>query len=233
MRLLLKTLLFLGYSILFSQNIDCLGSSITKNGYPQIANDSLIANGYGWRMHNYGVPGAGVIQNAYINTPEYKDVVNRKSEIVILLLGVGDWELFSNGPQVTRDLWELEYRKLVDTFMKNSKVYLGLLIHRVVSIPNGSEANATIDKMNLLINKVANEYGISIIDFKSAIGVDSSNFWASDGIHPNNKGSELLGIAAYKALVNNNFLYIDEEYWNTVEDYKEQKSIGWFGCDRN
>lgn len=233
MRLLLKILLLLGCNLTFSQNIDCVGSSITKNGYPQFANDLLVVNGYGWRMHNYGVPGAGIIQNAYTNTPEYNEVVHRESEIIILLLGVGDWEIFSNGPQGTRNLWESEYRKLVDTFMKNSKVYLGLLIHRVVSIPNGSEANATIDKMNFVINKIANEYGISIIDFKSAIGIDSSNFWASDGIHPNKKGSELLGIAAYEALVYNNFLYIDEEYWNTVEDYKEQKKIGWFGCDRN
>ena len=99
MRLLLKILLLLGCNLTFSQNIDCVGSSITKNGYPQFANDLLVVNGYGWRMHNYGVPGAGIIQNAYTNTPEYNEVVHRESEIIILLLGVGDWEIFSNGPQ--------------------------------------------------------------------------------------------------------------------------------------
>ena len=87
-----------------------------------------------------------------------------------------------------------------------------------------------MDMMNLIINKVANDYGLPIIDFTSSIGTDPANFWEYDGLHPNNRGSELLGIAAYEALVNDFILSVDGEYWEAVEDYKEQKRIGWFGC---
>ena len=230
MRVFIKIFFLFIYSIIFSQNIDCVGSSITYNGYPRYTNDLMIVNGYTWRVHDYGVPGAGVVQIPYSNTFKYYEVVQRKSEIVILFLGINDLQWYYDGSQSIRDIWESEYRKLVDAFIINSRVFLGLLIHRVESTPNSVMENATIDKMNIVINYIAQDYGISIIDFKSAIGTNPSNFLAIDGLHPNDKGSELLGIVAYDTLLNENILSLDDEYWIAAEVYKEQKKTGWFSC---
>ena len=104
MKLLIKIFFIFICSKTFSQNIDCVGSSITYNGYPWYANNLMVANGYTWRVHDYGVPGAGVVQIPYANTSKYEEVVQRESEIVILLLGVNDLEWYANGSQSTRDI---------------------------------------------------------------------------------------------------------------------------------
>ena len=58
-------ILIIFFTIAFSQHIDCVGCSITRNGYPGYANQLMLTNSYAWRVHNYGVPGSGVIKNAY------------------------------------------------------------------------------------------------------------------------------------------------------------------------
>ncbi len=213
-----------------SQYIDCVGSSITRNGYPGYANTLMIKNGYTWRVHNYGVPGAGVVQNAYKDKEEYEVVINRKSERVVLLLGANDWEWYSVADQGGKDKWRSEYEHLVIEFKKLSTVVLGYLIHRVsVNGKDVTLANATMDELNVVIDAIANKYGLTIIDFKTAIGDNPAHFWTYDGIHPNSLGSELLGTAAYEHL-KNEYLSIDDEYWEAVEDYENQKPSLFDGC---
>ena len=210
-----------------SQKIDCVGSSITRNGYPGYANDLMIANLYVWRLHNYGVPGAGIVQNAYKDKDEYEEVIGRKAERVVLLLGANDWEWYSVADQGGKDNWRNEYEYLVIEFKKFSTVVLGYLIHRVGS--DVTLANATMDSMNLVIDQIADEYGLTIIDFKTAIGTDPAHFWAQDGLHPSEQGSKLMGEAAYEHL-KNKYLSIDDEYWEAVEDYENQKPSLFDGC---
>ncbi len=214
-----------------SQNIDCVGSSITRNGYPGITDSLMKVNGYVWRVHNYGVPGAGVVQNAYKNTSEYKEVIDRNAERVVLLLGANDWKWYSAADQSGKNYWKNEYEKLVTEFGKESIVILGYLIHRVsVNSNDVTAANATMDEMNLVIKVIADKYKLGIIDFKSAIGIDPANFWTLDGLHPNSLGSEKLGNAAFEYLENNYFLSIDDEYLEAVEDYDNQKPSFFNGC---
>lgn len=231
MRIIIKVTLILFFNAAFSQNVDCVGNSITRNGYPGYTNALMEDNGYVWKVHNYGVPGASVVSNnPYKYMDEYGIVLERKSEIMILLLGATDWKWYSTASQDGMDKWEGEYKNLVNNFMKNSKVFLGLLIHRVTSFPNAVLANSTMDLLNVVIKKIGQENNLTIIDFKTAIGTDPANFWTSDGLHPNALGSELLGIAAYEALKNELNLSIDDEYLESIKDYEEQKKIGWFGC---
>ncbi len=214
-----------------SQNIDCVGSSITRNGYPGVTNSLMVTNGYTWRVHNYGIPGAGVIQNAYKDTSEYDVVIGREAEIVVLLLGANDWQWYSAADQSGKDYWKDEYEKLVTEFGKKSTVVLGYLIHRVsVNGIDVTAANATMDKMNVIIKKIANDYGLTIIDFKIAIGNNPAHFWTSDGLHPNSLGSELMGIAAYEHFKEYYYLSIDDEYREAIEDYNNQKPSFFNGC---
>ncbi len=230
MKKILFTILIL-ISFIFSQKIDCVGSSITRNGYPGYTNKLMIDNGYVWRVYNYGVPGVGVIQNAYKKTSEYEEVIIRKAAIVVLLLGANDWKWYSSADQSRKDMWKSEYENLVEEFKKFSTVVLGYLIHRVSVYGNDvTLANATMDEMNIVIKSIANIYGLAIIDFKTAIGTDPAHFWTSDGLHPNSLGSELMGIAAYEHFKKNFYLSIDDEYWEAVEDYDNQKPSLFNGC---
>lgn len=231
MKKILFTILIL-ISFIFSQKIDCVGSSITGNGYPGYTNKLMIDNGYVWRVYNFGIPGVGVVQNAYKDTSIYDLVISRKAEIVVLLLGANDWKWYSNADQSRKDMWKSEYENLIIEFEKNfSTVVLGYLIHRVSVYGNDvTLANATMDEMNIVIKSIANIYGLAIIDFKTAIGTDSAHFLTSDGLHPNSLGSELMGIAAYEHFKKNFYLSIDDEYWKAVEDYDNQKPSFFNGC---
>ena len=230
-KVLFATLVLITFSNSQQYYIDCVGSSITRNGYPGVTNNLMIDNNYIWRVHNYGVPGAGVIQNAYKDTSVYDEVISRKAEIIVLLLGANDWQWYSVADQDGKDKWESEYRKLIDEFQKFSTVILGYLIHRVsVGGNDVSLANATMDEMNLIIDDIASDYGLTIIDFKTAIGTNPAHFWASDGLHPNSLGSEKMGIAAYEHLTKYYYLSIDDEYLEAVEDYNNQKPALFNGC---
>ncbi len=211
--------------------IDCVGSSITGNGYPGYTNKLMIDNGYVWRVYNFGVPGAGVVQNAYKDTSVYDEVISRKAERIVLLLGANDWRWYSAANQGGKDKWESEYKNLVNEFMNFSTVVLGYLIHRVSIKGNDvTLANATMDEMNVIINEIASDYGLTIIDFKTAIGTNPAHFWTSDGLHPNSLGSELMGIAAYEHFKEYYYLSIDDEYWQAIEDYDNQKPSLFNGC---
>lgn len=193
-------IVFLG-CLMYGQSVDCVGSSITRNGYPGYVSNLMQSNGYAWRAYNYGVPGAGVIINAYKNTVEYAEVICREAEVVVLLLGANDWKWYSTADQGGTDRWRSEYEKLVTEFKKSSIVVLGYLIHRV-SVNGGDVtlANATMDRMNIVIASIAGKYGLLIIDFKTAIGTNPDHFWVSDGLHPSYTGSELMGAEAYNYL---------------------------------
>jgi len=233
MKKLLFTILIL-ITFISSQNIDCVGSSITRNGYPGYTDNLMVANGYVWRVHNYGVPGAGVVQSAYKDSSEYGEIISRKSERVVLLLGANDWKWYSVADQNGKDKWRSEYEFLVNEFKKFSTVVLGYLIHRVPV--NGGDvtlANATMDEMNNVITVIADKYQLTIIDFKNAIGTDPDNFWPSDGLHPSERGSELMGIAAYEHFKEFYYLSIDDEYWEATENYENQKPSIFNSCSMN
>ncbi|MFC1784847.1 GDSL-type esterase/lipase family protein [Candidatus Neomarinimicrobiota bacterium] len=192
------TLLIFLCGTAISQNIDCVGNSITRNGYPQYAGILLNADGINFVVSNYGITGSGVIVNKYKDEPEFAEILCRKAQYVTVLMGANDWFWYSTASLSDKDLWESEYKYLVNKFKKNSTVLLGLLIHR--ASVNGNDvtlANATMDEMNVIINKIANQYGLQTIDFTSAIGTDPANFWTSDGLHPNSIGTKLLGHALY------------------------------------
>jgi hypothetical protein len=231
MKKLLFTILIL-ITFTNSQNVDCVGSSITRNGYPEYANNLMIDKGYDWKVHNFGVPGAGVIINAYKDTSVYNVIISRKSEFVVMLLGANDWEWYSNSTQGMKDLWRSEYEFLVNEFSDScGTVVLGYLIHRVDVGYDVTLANATMDEMNVVIQEIAYDKGLTIIDFKAAIGTNPANFWSEDGLHPNSFGSELMGIAAYKHLITLiPKLGIDDEYLEAIEDYDNQKPSLFNGC---
>ncbi|MBU0529049.1 SGNH/GDSL hydrolase family protein [bacterium] len=230
MKKLLFTILIL-ITFISSQNIDCVGSSITRNGYPGYTDNLMVANGYVWRVHNYEVPGAGVVQSAYKDTSVFEEVLSRKSERVVLLLGANDWVWYSVADQNGKDRWRSEYEYLVEEFSDAcGTVVLGYLIHRVDVGDDVTLANATMDTLNVVIDAIANKYSLTIIDFKTAIGMDPTHFWSSDGLHPNSLGSQLMGIAAYEHFKEYYHLSIDDEYWEATEDYDNQKPSLFNGC---
>lgn len=218
-------IVFLG-CLMYGQSVDCVGNSITANGYPEIADFWMVQDNYEWRVYNYGVPGITVSIDGfdYINTQAYQDVMNRKSEHIIVMLGANDRKIV-----LASGIWDFEqdYRLLINNFRTVSrKVFLGTITYQIYS-----NENFVIDDINEVVKKVASDYDLSIIDFNNILGVDSVNF-LQDGVHPSTEGKYKLAKLAFDVLKSYPIyeLGIDDEYWEAVEDYKEQRKIGWFGC---
>lgn len=218
-------------SVLFPHDIDCVGSSITADGYPETVALWLAQDGYDWNVNNYGVQGAGVVNNPYEETKEFTEVLQRDSEYVVLFLGANDADGFSSQPIEWQDYWELKYRDLIRRFDYGSpKVILGTVLYQIYSTRNSG-----IDMMNARIKNIANELGLYVIDFNAALNMNPDYFQA-DGIHPSIDGQYQLAKIAYdylKTLPTNVRLGIEDDYWEAVRDYEEQRKIGWFGCDYN
>lgn len=307
-------------TFLFGQKVACVGNSITANGYPEIVDFWMKAEGYEWGVYNYGVPGITVSISGfdYINTQAYQEVMAKKLEHIVVMLGANDREIVYN--HGTAD-WESDYRLLINNFRSVSqRVFLGTITYQI-----NSNQNSATDAMNNVVKKIANAYGLRIIDFNSALGVDPDNFLA-DGVHPTTKGKYKLARIAFDILktyptdssqvfkdmiltatynetqqgidldwtdvpqtkhyrinkawnesgtqqlwwldfyddehtyqdtaivANKTYFYmieafeydthksptimittpiylgIDDEYWEAVKDYEEQRKIGWFGC---
>ena len=93
-------------------------------------------------------------------------------------------------------------------------------------------ANLAIDGMNSRIREIANSYHLKVADFNSILG-HNADYFNEDGVHPNDGGLWKLSQIAYFALnklMDSSTLEIDDEYWEEVEDYEEQRKTGWFGC---
>ena len=211
--------------LMYGQSVDCVGNSITASGYPQITNSLMIQDNYDWRVYNYGVPGitVSIAGFDYINTPTYQEVMNRKSEHIVVLLGTGDVDVIAN--HGTFD-WEIDFRILIDSLQSVSqKVFLGTIPYKIYS---GN--NSVIDNMNTVIIKIAQEKQIPIIDFNTVLGTNPDNFLA-DGVHPSTDGKQKLANLAFNELTSYP-LGIDDEYWEAVEEYEKDRKIGWFGCSK-
>ena len=217
----IKALILL-ISFAFAQDIDCVGNSIVANGYPEVANFWMIQDGYEWRMYNYGVPGITVSIPGfdYISTPQYQEVMSRKSEHIVVMLGANDRDIVSHNG--TYD-FDQDYRSLIKNFMSASKkVFLGTITYQIYS-----GENSVTDDINVVIRQVAQDYGLAIIDFNSVLGNDPANFMA-DGIHPTTEGKYKLAKLAFDTLKVYPILElgIDDEY------YDNQKPSLFNGCSK-
>jgi acyl-CoA thioesterase I len=192
------------------QDIACVGNSITANGYPEIIDFWMSQDGLNYDVYNFGVPGITVAIDGfnYKNTTEYQDVLNLKPQHVIVMLGSNDWFVYNSQTPAWGEHWENEYRYIIESFNTDSKVFLGTITYRL----DNPEANSAIESMNERIRKMAQEYGMVIIDFNSAIGTNSLYFQL-DGIHPNADGKRLLAKIAYDILKTYPIYCVDTN-WN-------------------
>lgn len=211
-------------SIGFTQHIDCVGNSITNNGFPTVADQLMKDNGIGFNVQEYGVPGSGVVQNAYKDTPEYTEVLCRGAQYIVMMLGTNDIGWYINANQDGKDKFKREYEYLVKAFKANSIVIIGTTTLRADGATNQAQINATINEMNGVIRGIANSYGLQIINFTDALGTNPINFW-NDKLHPNADGTRLLGTELFNQTKN---LYIGSNGLNNCEPEKvNEMAFNW------
>jgi len=197
----LTTLLIL--NLLFSQEIGFVGDSTTESYYP----------GYtgGWfvnpKVIKYAVPGAGVIRAPYLykDSQEFQDILIRRPEYTIMLLGSCDFWIYPGN----ENEWRTEYVYLLNSLKNNSKLILGTILYRIYE----PASDIPIQTMNSVIKDLANNFNLVVADFNTTIGKNTDFYIGggfSDGIHPNDLGQRKMGEIAARA----------------IEQYNNQSNLG-------
>ncbi|MGI6269074.1 MAG: GDSL-type esterase/lipase family protein [Candidatus Howiella sp.] len=179
--------------------ITCVGDSITEGigassgaaNYPSQL-QRLLGNGYA--VTNAGTSGAFASEEAcwlpYITTNGYITGMNSNPDLVFMMLGTNDaWKDYWNQTDVDfPELFETGYRKLIERYQampSSPKIVLCLPMTSYNDASDGRESN-NVNGTIPIIRKLAEEYGLDILDMHSF--TEGHSEWFGDGLHPNDTG---------------------------------------------
>jgi acyl-CoA thioesterase-1 len=177
--------------------VACVGDSITEGfEYPDDLSRLLGSN---YAVRNFGAGAATVSlssQKPYMNQTEFQDAKQFQPNIVIIMLGTND-----ANPEVEHNATFVDdYMKLVGAFQALASKPHVWVVKPPPIFHNGTGLSTEFFEANVIpgIEKVAEQADLPIIDAYSAFANHSDYLW--DGVHPNNKGSQLIAEEIYRAI---------------------------------
>lgn len=185
--------------------VSCVGDSIThgsgantlKNSYPDQLQRML---GTDYVVKNYGVSGATLLKNGdkpYVQQQLYKDSLDSKADIVIIMLGTNDtkpqnWKL--------KDQFEGDYKELIGQYQNlpsKPKIWL-MLPPPVEKTGNYKIVESGIEAEVPIIQSIAKDTSSQVIDIHTAF--ENHGDLIPDNVHPNAAGYTILASTVYAAL---------------------------------
>jgi lysophospholipase L1-like esterase len=178
--------------------IACVGDSITfgarienraENCYPAQLGELM---GQNTEARNFGVSGTTLLKKGnkpYWKRPEYKAALNFNPDIVVIKLGTNDTkpDNWKHKAEYVRN-----YVELVESFQKLPGKPVVWICYPVPAYPNKGPISGTVVKEEILplIDEVANQTGVKIIDLHTALSNKKELF--PDSIHPNAAGAKII-----------------------------------------
>ena len=183
--------------------IACVGDSITfgmgsKIPYPTQLQSML---GSGYAVGNFGVSARTLLKSGdypWWNEPQFQGAQDFNPDIVVIMLGTNDTKPHN---WAHKDAFYSDYAELVDLFLNlnsHPKVY----VCRPCPVPEPGHwgiNEATIQKEMVLIDQLAAEKGLEVIDMHAAL-IDHADL-LPDRVHPNTEGSRIMAETVYRALM--------------------------------
>lgn len=188
--------------------IACVGDSITfgdrvenreLNNYPRQLQNMLGSN---FEVRGFGVCGAALAKGSgypYWTVKAYKDSMEFNPAVVVIKLGTND----SNPKnwQKSFPTFETDLNALIDSYLSLSskpKVYLCLPVKCFGNKYANEDSLIIIRK---IINKVAKQRGISVIDLYTPLANRNDLF--KDNLHPNAEGAKIIAQTVFDFLKSN------------------------------
>jgi acyl-CoA thioesterase I len=183
-----------------------VGDSITYGyGYPAILQ---ILLGTGYHVGNFGYSrrtAMSISDYPYVNEKTYQDSLNYSPDIVVIMFGTNDSKVQN---WISKEEFKEQYRNLLMSYIdlkSQPVVYIG-----TPATPyyiNGKSAgpmefNVQKDKVDEIVEackELAEELGLNIIDINE-VTKNHSEWFQSDGIHPNTDGAKAIANAVYTAI---------------------------------
>lgn len=205
-------LLFLLASASFTAaktRVACVGDSVTfgaavdereKNAYPFVLGRLLGAD---YQVGNFGWSGTTLLNNGhrpYTKTPQYRDALAMKPDVVIIHLGLNDTDP-RNYPRF-REQFIPDYLALIDSFRQANPAARVIIARMSPTFHNHKRFKAGTRDWYLLIQReierVAEIAGCELIDFQEVLynRIDL----LPDALHPNVEGARMLAQRVYSAI---------------------------------
>ena len=190
--------------------VACIGDSITyghgiknwpKNNYPVILQNLL---GDGYHVNSYGVSGRAVQPNSdqpYTALPHYQESLAYDADIVVFMMGTND-----SKPENWHgaDAFKAELLNILDSYGD-----AGIILCTPATaffLDGKTEGPAEYDIQPLVVEEiaqivrdVATERGYTLVDIHE-LTASHPEWFAKDGVHPNNDGGAAIAQAVYNAI---------------------------------
>lgn len=185
----------------------CIGDSITEGlpdeNYPALLQELM---GDAVVIENLGVSGTTVTKDSltpYSDTDAYGKSLNYKDVAAIMLLfGTNDTNTTT---WVDQQTFYANYSVLIEIYQSlypDAHMAIGTII-QAFDTTNDNDGIAQfdiqpdyVDDVNMVINELAEDYGLTIIDLYS-LTQNHSDWYDGDGIHPNIVGKRYIAQAVY------------------------------------
>jgi lysophospholipase L1-like esterase len=178
--------------------IACVGDSITEGSeYP---NDLWMLLGKNYALGNFGHGGTTVslnTPNSYMKEPTFQEAKDFQPNIVIIMLGTND---ALSSFHIYNSFFVDDYLKLINEFQAlASKPRIWLVLPPPI-FNNGTGLSTEFFEQNVIpnIERAANKTNLPIINVYTALINHPECF--PDGVHPNNKGSQLIAKEVFNAI---------------------------------
>ena len=192
--------------------IACVGDSTTYghgvsnwpgNNYPKVLQKLLGEN---YHVNNYGVSSYAVQDTSdrpYTSLKNYQQSLAYNADLVVFMMGSNDTK-----PEnwISRDAFREDLLAILDSY-SDSEIYLCTL--PAAFFPEGKTQGVTGHDIQPLVaeeiaqvtREIAVECGYTLIDIH-ALTEQHPEWFAKDGVHPNNAGAAAIAQAVYEAIVN-------------------------------
>lgn len=128
--------------------------------------------------------------------------------IIVIAIGTNDSILVNGKPKINENDFEKNITKIIDICQKYTKKihFISLLpineelVNPMSWSPKESYTLKSIQKYNLLLEKIVNTYQCHFIDVYTPFSLIPFSKWLEDGVHPNTYGHNLLYKKIYETL---------------------------------
>ena len=194
--------------------VACVGDSITyghgiqnwpKNNYPVLLQELL---GDGYHVQSFGVSGRAVQDNSdqpYRALPHYEESIAYDADIIVFMMGSNDTK-----PEnwFGEEAFKTALSDLLDDYTQGEKkplIYVCTTPACFFTETSDGELTshdlrpAYADTIAELTRQTAEELSCPIIDIH-ALTEENPQWFAKDGVHPNNDGAAAIAKAVYEAI---------------------------------
>jgi len=190
----------------------CIGDSLTYGVIPNtpgkrdLTYPDVLAGllGEGYEVQNLGKPGRSLTEAGvcYLKTPEYQQSLDAAADVVILMLGTNDANLWDKWDE---EAFAHDLGMVADAYLEANSDTLLVLIAPPTVRPDEKTGETLMDAALLegfihdTVEKTAEEKGALFIDLYAKT-TENPDWIGADGIHFTQEGYEAFGNFVYESI---------------------------------